>query len=77
MLTRSGSTGALLLLQLQLACPSALCARTSRSMVRVVSPDRVVYTLDDEEAVTPLVQQLYPDADRSWRYHLVANLLQL
>ena len=46
-------------------------------MVRVVSPDRVVYTILNEAAISSLVDELYPGRDRSWRNHLVGNLKQL
>ena len=46
-------------------------------MVRVVSPARVVYTISNEAAVSSLVDQLYPDVDRSWRHHFIGNLKQL
>ena len=67
----------LLVLLLLHSCSGVLADRTNLSMVRVVSPERVVYTISDEDAIRPLVDRLYIDNDREWRNHLVGNLKQL
>ena len=46
-------------------------------MVRLVSPDRVVYTISSEDAISSLVAHVHPSAERAWRNHLVGNLSQL
>ena len=77
MRTHSLPAIALLVLLLLHTCSGVLADRTNLSMVRVVSPERDVYTLSDEDAVRPLVDRLYPNNDREWRNHLVGNLKQL
>ena len=77
MRTHSLPAIALLVLLLLHTCSGVLADRTNLSMVRVVSPERVVYTISDEDAIRPLVDRLYIDNDREWRNHLVGNLKQL